>query len=160
MLTNNPDKVEGLIKKLNENIGKQILVILEVIKFQYDFQNLKYNQTDVIKLSKCFDNKDNITIIIHSNNNITVNDTNNTIYININPISLVAEFELPIIKLINRNLWVIFLKCYEIFFVEISIWMNNISNIIIQDNFICKQFFKRINHLIIMSKSKIVNGDM
>lgn len=154
-----PDRMEGFIQKLNENIAKQLLAVLEVIKFQYEFQNLKYHQADIVLLSNSFKAEENMTIIVHNNKNIVVNHTNNAMYININPISLSMGFESPVVNLINKHLWIVFFKYYEVFFIELSIWIKEISDITIQDNFVCKQFCKRINHLTIMSKSKIVHSD-
>ena len=137
------DVLNEEIVTLKRSLEERINQVVEVIKFQYDWENVNFKMD-----SKCVES--NITdlqykIFLISNRYDTNNNNNNNIItININPFQFV-ESESPLIKMINKHVWVLFFSEFEIFIKSMSKHNNNIITLQDNNNYVCKQFFKKLN---------------
>lgn len=133
------DYIEKYSTSLLQRMGR----VVDNIKYQNNFDNLSYKVDKFIIISN---NLNNINIVIDSKLN-TKQVEDNMIYININPLILIGADGSCNINMINKNIPSLFFTDFEKLLLNILQIVNNVQNITIQNNYICKQFYRQIQKL-------------
>lgn len=141
----NSETIYNCIDNFNNDLNKEIPRVIENIKYQYGLHSLGYQLDEPIVVSKVLDE---VNLIIASKKTSQVEE--NTVYMNINPITLSTGSSYEPINIINKNIWVLFYKHYEKLIINLC--LINIKTITPQDSYVCKQFYKRITQLPVMVK--------
>lgn len=151
----NNDMLHTCIQKFHTDLNNEIIRVVDNIKNQNGFPSLSYKLNDPVTVSEILEE-----VNIHINSKRKPPEIgDDTIYLNIAPLTLhtcrYSEKTSILINMINKNISSLFYKFFERLLIDIQQNVNNVRSISIQNNYICKQFFKRIKRVPLFKEIKI-----
>lgn len=147
----NVEIINKCIFNFDNNIRREISKIVKNIKYQYSLNSLFYTLDETIIVSNVLNE---INITIHNMTNINIED--NTVYLNINPFRLNTSG--GFYSIINKNIWILFYRYFEMFLIDVSPYINNIKFISVHSDYICKRFYEKVKHLPIINAKIVIKG--